>query len=80
MNVGDILQIKPTLDVAAGFTKPEALPCKVVYIHPLKRFFVVEFKSARGQTWREAVYFPVEPSGDFYRHEARFNNRRTHPK
>lgn len=80
MTIGDILWLKPTIDASVGFSRPEAMPCTVIYIHPLKRFFTVEFRSTRGQTWREAVYFPSEPSGDFYRHEARFNNRRTHPK
>lgn len=36
----------------------------MIWVHPQKRFFVVEFRSAvTGETWRETVYFPLEPNG-----------------
>lgn len=32
-------------------------PARVVYIHPLARFYVVEFRSDRDLPWRE-TFFP----------------------
>lgn len=62
MTVGDILTLKPTIDTAAGFARPESMPCRVIYIHPERRFFVVEFRSdVTGQTWRETFYFRRQP-------------------
>lgn len=61
MNIGDTLTLKPTIDASAGLSRPEAMPCTVVYIHPLRRFFVVEFR--RGEfKWRETLYFEQRPS------------------
>lgn len=61
MEIGDILQIRPTLDPSAGLGTTGPLPCTVVYIHPLRRFYVVEFRSPiTGERWRETEYFPLE--------------------
>lgn len=58
MDIGEKLYLKPTLESSAGFERPEKMPCTVVYIHPLRRFFVVEFVSEKtGQRWRETFYF-----------------------
>lgn len=62
MNVGDILHIKPTIDVAAGFARPEIMPCRVIFVHPAGRFYTVEFRSSvTGQTWRECFWFERPP-------------------
>lgn len=61
MNIGDTLTLKPTLYTQFGFQDAEAAVCTVVYIHPLRRFFVVEFR--RGEfKWRETLYFEQRPS------------------
>lgn len=67
MRVGDILQRKPTIDASVGFSRPGVMPCRVVYIHPLGRYYVVEFTSPCGQRWREAMYFPHDPERDLWR-------------
>lgn len=69
MKIGDILQLEPTLDGTSGLGSTGPIPCRVVYIHPLKRFYVVEFRSrVTGETWRESVWFPLRPlQTDFYR-------------
>lgn len=56
MNIGDILNLKPTMDSAAGFSKPGIMPCRVIYIHPRRRFYTVEFQNDF-YTWREAFSF-----------------------
>ena len=71
MQVGDILEIAPSIFSFEGVSDPDdgrqrcrkKLPCTVIWVHPQKRFFVVEFRSAvTGETWRETVYFPLEPN------------------
>lgn len=61
MNIGDILTLKPTIDASSGFALPDVLPCTVIYIHPLRRFFVVEFRVG-GYAWRETFYFEARPN------------------
>ena len=67
MTVGDILQLKPTIETAAGLAHPATMPCTVVYIHPRRRFFVVEFVSTVGQRWRETFYFGRVSESDVVR-------------
>lgn len=67
MKLGDILHIRPTIDASVGFSRPEVMPCTVIYIHPQKRFYVVEFTSGTGQRWRETIYFPRDPERDLWR-------------
>lgn len=67
MRTGDILHLKPTIDTAAGFSHPDVMPCTVVYIHPRRRFYVVEFRSRHGQTWRETFYFGTVSESDVIR-------------
>ena len=71
MQVGDILEIAPSIFSFEGVSDPDdgrqrrrkKLPCTVIWVHPQKRFFVVEFRSAvTGETWRETVYFPLTPN------------------
>ena len=61
MQKDDILTLTPT--VLSSFGKQTSMgvegpqPCKVVYVHPQERFFVVEFTASRtGNPWRETFY------------------------
>lgn len=61
MEIGDILHRQPEIYSASGLESPGVMPCTVIWVHPDKRFFVVEFRSSiTGETWRETVYFPLE--------------------
>lgn len=61
MKLGDILHLTPT---ASGYGSEDLIaagpwPARVVYIHPQRRFYAVEFRSEQtGETWRETRYFP----------------------
>ena len=58
MTVGDILYITPTFSSEYALEDDKGPQrCRVVYIHPLDRFYVVEFCSDRGIPWRETFYF-----------------------
>ena len=57
MQVGDILEMEPTMEGTSGLGTEGPQRCTVVWIHPDKRFFVVEFRSRiTGETWREAFW------------------------
>lgn len=59
MNIGDTLKLVPSVNLRDDTGVRRALPCRVVYIHPEKRFFSVEFRSeVTGQTFRESFHFP----------------------
>ena len=63
MHVGDILEMEPTMEGTSGLGTEGPQRCTVVWIHPAKRFYVVEFRSRiTGETWRETVYFPLKPN------------------
>ena len=63
MQVGDILEMEPTMEGTSSLGTNGPQRCTVVWIHPDKRFFVVEFRSRiTGETWRETVYFPLVPN------------------
>lgn len=65
MQVGDILEMEPTMEGTSGLGTDGPQRCTVVWIHPDKRFFVVEFRSRiTGETWREAVWFPLKQHSD----------------
>lgn len=53
MVVGD----RKTEEVCFGEGKPKTMTGTVVYIHPARRFYVVEFETETG-TFRESFYFP----------------------
>lgn len=55
MNIGDIVNLKPTIDTTCGFACPAVMPCRVIYIHPQRRFCTVEFQNG-GYAWRESFY------------------------
>lgn len=70
MQVGDILEIAPSIFSFEGVSDPDdgrqrrrkKLPCTVIWVHPAKRFFVVEFRSAiTGETWRDAFWPELTP-------------------
>lgn len=74
MNIGDKLTRIPAARVYEHESRPRALPCRVVYIHPEKRFYTVEFQfPATGWSFREAYYFP-DRLGDQYPEEKRLKD------
>ena len=65
MQVRDILEMEPTMEGTSGLGTSGPQPCTVIWVHPAKRFFVVKFRSAiTGETWREAVWFPLKQHSD----------------
>ena len=56
MRVGDILTIKPNFYTEYMGANDLSRQAEVVYIHPLTRFYVVEFRGDLGVPWREAFY------------------------
>ena len=62
MQVGDILEMEPTMEGTSGLGTDGPQRCTVVWIHPDKRFFVVEFRSyITGYNWREAFWPELTP-------------------
>lgn len=59
IRVGDKMRREPELDSVSGLSEEARgpQPCVVVYVHPLGRFYVVEFTSkVTGEKFRETVY------------------------
>lgn len=46
MQVGDILEMEPTMEGTSGLGTDGPQRCTVVWIHPDKRFYVVESAAA----------------------------------
>lgn len=68
MHIGDKLRRSPSVQIYDREKgPPPTLPCRVVYIHPQRRFYSVEFQIA-GRCFREAFYFP-DRLGDLYQTE-----------
>lgn len=62
MQVRDILEMEPTMEGTSGLGTSGPQPCTVIWVHPAKRFFVVEFRSRiTGETWREAFWPELAP-------------------
>ena len=59
MQVGDILPLRPTVwGSGSDIVNHDPQPCRVVWIHPEWRYFVVEFRSqVTGERFRETMYF-----------------------
>ena len=59
MQIGDILTLRPTVwGSGSDIVNSDPQPCRVVWIHPLGRYFVVEFRSkVTGERFRETMYF-----------------------
>lgn len=73
MQVGDILEMEPTMEGTSGLGTEGPQRCTVVWIHPDKRFFVVEFRSRiTGETWREAFWPELTPQPKNWRGQPHF--------
>lgn len=59
MQIGDSLTLRPTVwGSGSDIVNHDPQPCRVVYIHPLGRYFVVEFRfEVTGERFRETMYF-----------------------
>ena len=58
VKVGDILHRTPVIDSVAGMPMEARGPqrCVVIYVHPLGRYYVVEFiNKVTGEKFRETV-------------------------
>lgn len=58
LQAGDVVQMRP--EILSSKLEEDAAKRKgvVIYIHPDKRFYTVEFTSeVTGERWRECVYF-----------------------
>lgn len=63
MNIGDRLLLRPSIFTKDDGNQDKRLPCRVVYIHPERRFYTVEFRSeVTGDTFRESYLFLRERS------------------
>ena len=49
MEIGDTLRLTPTFDKECDVLDGGPRPCRVVYIHPLGRFHIVEFELRGGK-------------------------------
>lgn len=71
MKIGDILRVA-TID--EGSEPDVTVVGTVVYIHPARRYYVVEFLSlVTGERWREARWFPLKPQADFPQRKPHFD-------
>lgn len=62
MQVGDILEMEPTMEGTSGLGTTGPTLARVIYIHPAGRYFTVEFcKSITGERWREAFWPELAP-------------------
>lgn len=60
MQVGDELRRVPTIDSTVGFGGSlEPQLCRVVAVNAAHAFYVVEFTSEMGRSWRETFYDPA---------------------
>ena len=58
IQLGDKRMEVPCFGSASGISDVGPQPCRVVYIHPLRRFYTVEFRSAvTGEAFRQSFYF-----------------------
>lgn len=59
MQFGDKLMLEPTVfGGGSDLVDSGPRPCRVVWIHPLGRYFVVEFRfEVTGERFRETMYF-----------------------
>lgn len=62
MQVGDILEMEPTLEATSGLGTIWLIPARVIYIHPAGRYYTVEFRSPiTGYNWRETFWPELTP-------------------
>lgn len=82
MKIGDEFVMRPSIFSRDDGVLGKLLPCRVVYIHPQRRFFTVEFCSeVTGETFRES--FPCPDRAEIVREppqkEAADNKRQFGP-
>lgn len=78
MDIGDILYRTPT-GRHGDDRQPHALACRVVYIHPDRRFYTVEFRShITGETYRES--FPCQDRQEILREQPQKEPADNHTK
>lgn len=67
MNLHETVSLKPTFcGTKIGLEDRGIRSGDVVYIHPERRYYVVEFRSdVTGETWREAFYFRDREDPDY---------------
>lgn len=57
MQVGNILEMEPTMEGTSGLGTIGPIPARVIYIHPAGRYYTVELRSPiTGYNWREAFW------------------------
>lgn len=62
MQVGDILEMEPTMEATSGLGTIGPIQTRVIYIHPAGRYCTVEFcSSITGERWREAFWPELAP-------------------
>lgn len=62
MQVGDILEMEPTLEATSGLGTIGPIPARVIYIHPAGRYCTVKFcNPITGERWREAFWPELAP-------------------
>lgn len=57
MTIGDIRREAPTFATMFGGSAGRLQDAEVVYIHPRRRFYTVEFTSMTGVRFRECFYY-----------------------
>lgn len=58
MNIGDIIQAVPTFATTFGRDKGKRQTATVIYIHPERRYYTVEFTNEQtGETFRQSYFF-----------------------
>lgn len=57
MTIGDIRREAPTFATMFGGSAGRLQDAEVVYIHPRRRFYAVEFTAPGGGRFRESYYF-----------------------
>lgn len=60
IRLGDKIRAKPTVEGGSAGKTFEAteMTGKVVYIHPERRFYTLEFQNEKGFRWRECYFYP----------------------
>lgn len=61
MTIGDELMKEPTIWLKSGLEVTGPQRCRVVYIHPEKRFYRVQFTALNGAVFHECYYFKAQP-------------------
>lgn len=57
MRLGEKVKIKPTVADGGATLDGGMVEARVTYIHPLRRFYLVEWPAPRGAHLRECIFF-----------------------